>query len=41
MTKFQTGLIFNFAYSPDGKKLAPLRGTYNHDVILINNSEQS
>jgi DNA-binding winged helix-turn-helix (wHTH) protein/Tol biopolymer transport system component len=39
MTNFQTGLIFNFSYSPDGRQLALSRGTFNRDVILINNSE--
>ena len=38
VTKFETGRIFNFAYSPDGKQLALSRGTLNSDVVLIKNS---
>ncbi|MDQ6787482.1 MAG: winged helix-turn-helix domain-containing protein [Acidobacteriota bacterium] len=39
VTNFESGLIFNFAYSPDGKQLVLSRGTFNRDVILINNFE--
>jgi Tol biopolymer transport system component len=39
VTEFTSGLIFNFAYSPDGKQLALSRGTVSRDVILINRSE--
>lgn len=39
VTEFETGRIFNFAYSPDGKQLALSRGTFDRDVILISNSE--
>ena len=39
MTKFDSGRIFNFAYSPDGKQLALSRGSLNSDVVLIKNSE--
>jgi hypothetical protein len=33
------GRIFNFAYSPDGTQIALSRGTFNRDVVLINNPE--
>jgi Tol biopolymer transport system component/DNA-binding winged helix-turn-helix (wHTH) protein len=39
VTNFESGLIFNFAYSPDGKRLVLSRGTYSCDVVLINNRE--
>jgi Tol biopolymer transport system component len=39
VTRFETGRIFNFAYSPDGKQLALSRGSFNSDVVLIKNSE--
>jgi Tol biopolymer transport system component len=39
VTKFETGRIFNFAYSPDGKQLALSRGSLNSDVVLIKNSD--
>lgn len=39
VTKFETGRIFNFAYSPGGKQLALSRGSLNSDVVLIKNSE--
>ena len=39
VTKFETGRIFNFAYSPDGKQLALSRGSLNSDVVLIKNSQ--
>ena len=39
VTKFETGRISNFAYSPDGKQLALSRGSLNSDVVLIKNSE--
>ena len=35
VTNFESGMIFNFAYSPDGKQLALSRGTVNSDVIII------
>src|ERR1700739_713998 len=37
MTNFESGLIFNFAWSNDGKQLFMARGTVNSDVILISN----
>ncbi len=39
VTKFETGRIFNFAYSPDGKQLALSRGSLNSDVVLIKNTD--
>ena len=38
ITNFETGHIFNFAYSRDGKQLALSRGSLNSDVVLIENS---
>lgn len=35
VTNFQTGRVFNFAYSPDGKQLALSRGKFNRDVVMI------
>lgn len=35
VTNFESGQIFNFSYSPDGKQLALSRGTFSRDVILI------
>lgn len=35
VTNFETGLIFNFAYSPDGTQLALSRGSAARDVVLI------
>ena len=37
ITNFQSGLIFDFAWSQDGKQLALSRGTTSSDVILISN----
>jgi eukaryotic-like serine/threonine-protein kinase len=39
MTNFTSGLIFNFAYSPDGKQLSLSRGTVSRDVVLIKNPQ--
>ncbi|HJS57297.1 MAG TPA: protein kinase [Vicinamibacteria bacterium] len=39
VTRFETGRIFNFQYSPDGSQMAVSRGTLNSDVVLIKNSE--
>jgi serine/threonine protein kinase len=39
VTRFETGRIFNFAFSADGKQLALSRGSFNSDVVLIKNSE--
>ena len=37
VTDFKDGRIFNFAFSPDGKQPALSRGTFNSDVVLIEN----
>jgi Tol biopolymer transport system component len=37
LTAFREGLIFDFAWSRDGKQLALSRGTVNSDVVLISN----
>ena len=37
MTNFDTGEIFNFAWSRDGKRLAIVRGSRSQDVVLITN----
>jgi len=37
ITRFQSGLIFDFAWSRDGKQLALTRGSESSDVILISN----
>lgn len=39
MTNFKSGLIFNFAWSPDGKQLALARGQTGADVVLIAQSK--
>ena len=39
ITNFESGIIFNFAFSPDGKRLAISRGTFDRDVVLITNPE--
>ena len=36
ITNYESGRIFNFAFSPDGRQLAISRGTFNRDVVLIN-----
>ena len=35
VTNFENGLIFNYAFSPDGKQLAVSRGTIDRDAVLI------
>jgi DNA-binding winged helix-turn-helix (wHTH) protein/Tol biopolymer transport system component len=35
VTKFDSGRIFNFAFSPDGKNLALSKGSYDRDLVLI------
>lgn len=35
ITDFKDGLIFNFAFSPDGSKLLISRGSFSRDVILL------
>jgi len=37
ITDFRDGLIFDFAWSSDGRQLALSRGTVNSDVVLISN----
>jgi Tol biopolymer transport system component len=39
VTDFKDGLIFGFAFSPDGSQLALSRGTINSDVVLIDNQK--
>lgn len=40
VTNFNDQQIFNFAYSPDGKRLALSRGTYGRDVVLLKLGER-
>ena len=35
LTKFDTGTIFSFAWSKDGRQLAVARGQYNRQIVLI------
>jgi len=37
ITRFESGLIFDFSWSPDGKQLALTRGSQSSDVIMIKN----
>jgi Tol biopolymer transport system component len=37
ITNFESGQIFDFAWSHDGTQLAMTRGSENSDVILISN----
>jgi len=37
ITNFESGQIFDFAWSHDGKQLAMTRGSENSDVTLISN----
>jgi len=37
ITNFDTGEIFNFAWSRDGKRLAVVRGSRSQEVVLITN----
>ncbi len=41
ITNFTTNRIFNFAFSPDGSQLALSRGTFNSDVVLIENQNKN
>lgn len=34
-TSFSEGELFDFGYSPDGKRLAVVRGGWQHDVVLL------
>ena len=38
VTNFTDGRIFNFAFSPDESQIALSRGTFNSDVVLIENA---
>ena len=35
IANFSGDIIFQFAWSPDGKKLALVRGTVNRDLVLM------
>lgn len=37
LTAFTSDIIFSFAYSPDGTRLAMARGSTASDVVLISN----
>jgi Tol biopolymer transport system component/DNA-binding winged helix-turn-helix (wHTH) protein len=37
ITNFESGLIFDFAWSHDGRQLAMIRGSESSDVVLISN----
>lgn len=37
LTKFESDRIFSYAFSPDGRKLAAVRGRTTGDVVLIRN----
>jgi TolB protein len=37
LTHFTDGIIFNYYWAPDGKRVALARGTITSDVVLINN----
>jgi len=37
ITNFQTGAIFSFAWSRDGKRLAVVRGSRSNDIVMISN----
>jgi Tol biopolymer transport system component len=37
VTRFTSGLMFDFAWSPDGKKLFLAKGNQSADVILVSN----
>ena len=39
ITNFTNDHIFNFAFSPDGSRLALSRGTFSSDVVLIENAK--
>ena len=38
VTRFDSGRIFNFQYSTDGRRMAVSRGTLNSDVVLVRNA---
>jgi hypothetical protein len=39
ITDFQSEQIWSMSFSPDGKSLAVLRGHYDSDVILLQESK--
>ena len=39
ITDFKSELIWSFSLSPDGKSLAVLRGHYDSDVVLLQESK--
>ncbi|HSK73204.1 MAG TPA: LpqB family beta-propeller domain-containing protein [Pyrinomonadaceae bacterium] len=41
VTEFNSGIIINFAWSPDSKKLFILRGIFNSDLILIKDNSKA
>jgi DNA-binding winged helix-turn-helix (wHTH) protein/Tol biopolymer transport system component len=41
ITTFESGRIFNFVFSPDGKQFALSRGSIDSDVVLIKSSNLS
>jgi Tol biopolymer transport system component len=40
LTHFNDGMIFAFAWSRDGKRLAVLRGTVSNDIVLFKGLNQ-
>jgi Tol biopolymer transport system component len=40
LTHFNDGMIFAFAWSRDGKRLAVLRGTVSNDIVLFRGLNQ-
>ena len=38
VTNFKDGRVFNFAFSLEGSQLVLSRGTFNSDVVLIENA---
>jgi len=39
LTDFKAGLIFDFAWSPDGRRVALACGTQTSDVVLMKDSQ--
>ena len=35
LTNYNSEEIFNFGFSPDGSRLAIIRGSWNHDLVLV------
>ena len=40
LTDFNAERIFDFAWSPDGKQLAVIRGSWNHEAVLISRNSE-